>query len=112
MTLNDFKAVEAGRRMGVRSPPVQLGEQRAGRVACWVMALPQLAVILLLIHWGQPVHAIFIGLLLGLQLLLMDYFLGQVSQRALFYSGFGVPLFVAGMMISAFALRGQAGTSP
>jgi len=94
MTLNDFKAVEGDRRMGVRSLPVQ-----------------QLAVILLLIHWGAPVHALFIGLLLGLQLILMDYFLDQVSQRALFYSGFGVPLFVAGMMISAFALRGLTGTA-
>jgi chlorophyll/bacteriochlorophyll a synthase len=111
MTLNDFKAVEGDRRMGVRSLPVQLGEQRAGRVACWIMGLPQLAVILLLIHWGAPVHALFIGLLLGLQLILMDYFLDQVSQRALFYSGFGVPLFVAGMMISAFALRGLTGTA-
>ena len=26
-------------------------------------------------------------------------------QRALYYSGFGVPLYVAGMMVSAFALR-------
>ena len=29
-------------------------------------------------------------------------------QRALWYSGFGVPLFVVGMMVSAFALRGLA----
>jgi chlorophyll synthase len=27
----------------------------------------------------------------------------------LLYSGFGVPLFVAGMMVSAFALRALAG---
>jgi chlorophyll synthase len=32
-------------------------------------------------------------------------------QRALFYSGFGVPLFVAGMMVSAFALRAAAGAA-
>ena len=106
MTLNDFKAVEGDRQMGVRSLPVQLGEQRAARVACWIMALPQMGVILLLAHWGQPVHAVSVGLLLGLQLLLMDYFMASVTQRALWYSGFGVPLFVAGMMTSAFALRG------
>jgi chlorophyll synthase len=29
-------------------------------------------------------------------------------QRALWYSGFGVPLYVSGMMVSAFALRGLA----
>jgi chlorophyll synthase len=32
-------------------------------------------------------------------------FLGAPRERALWYSGFGVPLFVAGMMVSAFALR-------
>jgi hypothetical protein len=47
------------------------------------------------------------GLLLGVQLVLMDHFLASVSKRALWYSGFGVPLFVAGMMVSAFALRVQ-----
>jgi chlorophyll synthase len=35
----------------------------------------------------------------------MDYFLDKPVDRALLYSGFGVPLFVAGMMVSAFALR-------
>lgn len=105
MTLNDFKAMEGDRRMGVRSLPVQLGEQRAARVACWTMALPQLAVVLLLLQWGRPVHAVAVGGLLALQLLLMNHFLASVRQRALWYSGFGVPLFVAGMMVSAFALR-------
>jgi chlorophyll synthase len=106
MTLNDFKAVEGDRQMGVRSLPVQLGDVAAGRVACWIMALPQLAVLLLLAAWSKPVHSVAVGLLLGLQLPLMDYFMADVSKRALFYSGFGVPLFVAGMMVSAFALRG------
>jgi chlorophyll/bacteriochlorophyll a synthase len=109
MTLNDFKAVEGDRMMGVRSLPVQLGIRNAARVACWVMALPQVVVILLLISWGRPVHAVVIGLLLGLQLFLMDYFADSVTERALLYSGFGVPLFVAGMMVSAFALRSLAG---
>ena len=45
MTLNDFKAVAGDRAMGVRSLPVQLGEQRAANIACWFMALPQLLVI-------------------------------------------------------------------
>jgi chlorophyll synthase len=47
-----------------------------------------------------------VTVLLGIQLLMMDYFLTRVVQRALWYSGFGVPFFVAGMMVSAFALRG------
>jgi len=105
MTLNDFKAVTGDRAMGVRSLPVQLGEQRAANVACWFMALPQLLVIILLFAWGQPGRGLAVAVLLGIQVLMMDYFLTRVSQRALWYSGFGVPFFVAGMMVSAFALR-------
>ena len=109
MTLNDFKSVEGDRQMGVRSLPVQMGVQAAGRFACWSMAVPQAVVILLLIHWGHPAHALAVLALLALQLVLMDYFLQRVTERALLYSGFGVPLFVAGMMVSAFALRAGTG---
>jgi chlorophyll synthase len=109
MTLNDFKAVHGDRAMGVLSLPVQLGEQRAAGVACWFMALPQIFVVLLLFAWGQPGQGVAVAVLLGIQLLMMDHFLTQVSQRALWYSGFGVPFFVAGMMVSAFALRALVG---
>ncbi|MGJ7506176.1 chlorophyll synthase ChlG [Variovorax sp. GT1P44] len=111
MTLNDFKAVEGDRRMGVRSLPVQLGVQRAGRVACWFMVVPQWVVVLLLVHWDRPGHAVAVALLVVLQLVLMDRFLESVSQRAIWYSGFGVPVFVSGMMISAFALRSGGGVA-
>ena len=106
MTLNDFKSVEGDRQMGVGSLPVRLGVQPAARAACWIMALPQFAVVLLLVLWQQPLHALAIGGLVGVQLVLMDRFLQNPSKHALAYSGFGVPLFVAGMMVSAFALRG------
>ncbi|MEY4266381.1 MAG: bacteriochlorophyll/chlorophyll synthetase family protein [Pseudomonadota bacterium] len=107
MTLNDFKAVAGDRQMGIRSLPVQLGEQRAARVACWTMSLPQLAVVALLLDWQCPWHALGVALLLIGQWGLMVRFLADVRGRALWYSGFGVPLFVAGMMVSAFALRQQ-----
>ena len=108
MTLNDFKAVDGDRQMGVRSLPVQLGIQNAGRVACAVMVLSQLAVIVLLFVWQKPWHAFAIAALVAAQLIMMRRFLASVTQRALWYSGFGVPLFVAGMMVSALALRGLA----
>jgi chlorophyll synthase len=107
MTLNDFKAVAGDRQMGIRSLPVQLGEQRAARVACWTMSLPQVAVVALLLNWQCPWHALGVALLLIGQWMLMLRFLADVRGRALWYSGFGVPLFVAGMMVSAFALRQQ-----
>jgi chlorophyll synthase len=112
MTLNDFKSVQGDRQMGVRSLPVQLGEQRAAGVACWLMGLAQLAVALLLFLWGRPGHGLAVSVLLMLQLVMMDHFLANVRPRALWYSGFGVPLFVAGMMVSAFALRSLQGGTP
>lgn len=108
MTLNDFKSVEGDRQMGIASLPVQLGVSSAARTACWVMILPQLCVAGLLVFWQQPIHAVAVCALIGLQLLLMRRFLQQPTERAVWYSGFGVPLFVIGMMVSAFALRGAA----
>jgi chlorophyll/bacteriochlorophyll a synthase len=36
----------------------------------------------------------------------MRKFLASPREKALMYSGFGVPFFVSGMMVSAFGLRG------
>ncbi len=105
MTLNDFKAVQGDRQMGIASLPVQLGIDGAARAACLFMALPQVVVIALLVMWGTPWHAAAIAALLVGQCVLMVWFMAKPVERALFYSGFGVPLFVSGMMVSAFALR-------
>jgi chlorophyll synthase len=75
------------------------------------MVVPQLVVIALLASWGRPLHAAGVAALLVGQLALMAWFLRQPVQRALYYSGFGVPLFVAGMMVSAFALRSVGGAA-
>jgi chlorophyll/bacteriochlorophyll a synthase len=105
MTLNDFKAIEGDRQMGVRSLPVQLGAERAARVASWVMAVPQVVVIAMLLSWDQPWHAAGVAGLLAAQVAMMVWFCADPIKRALFYSGFGVPLYVSGMLVSAFALR-------
>ena len=106
MTLNDFKAIEGDRLTGIRSLPVRLGVHGAARAACWIMALPQGVVIVLLLAWGQPLHALGVGALLIGQVVMMRRLLADPVRHALWYSGFGVPLFVSGMMVSAFALRG------
>ena len=41
---------------------------------------------------------------------MMRWFVADPVPRAIYYSGFGVPLFVTGMMISAFGLRSLTGT--
>ena len=105
MTLNDFKSVAGDSQMGIASLPVQLGVDGAARTACWVMAVPQVVVIIALFTWDQPWHALAVILLLLAQVKLMLHFIAAPVERALLYSGFGVPLLVAGMMVSAFALR-------
>ncbi|MCR5868059.1 chlorophyll synthase ChlG [Aquincola sp. J276] len=111
MTLNDFKSIEGDSRMGIGSLPVRLGVRRAAVVASAVMAAPQAAVIALLLDWDQPAHAAGVAALLAAQLLMMRRFVAQPLARALWYSGFGVPLYVLGMLVSAFALR-AAGAAP
>jgi chlorophyll synthase len=105
MTLNDFKSVKGDRQMGIGSLPVRLGVENAARAACVIMAVPQVIVVLFLIAWQAPGYAISIGMLLLVQLAMMDRFLEKPLERALWYSGFGVPLYVGGMLVSAFALR-------
>jgi chlorophyll synthase len=108
MTLNDFKSVEGDRQLGIDSLPATLGIDRAARVACAVMAVPQLAIVLLLAHWDRPLEARGGRVLLLVQLGLMRRFLGRPRELATWYSALGVSLFVAGMMVSAFALRTSA----
>lgn len=109
MTLNDFKSIRGDRLLGIGSLPVRLGIQNAARAACVIMAVPQVIVVLLLVAWQTPVHAVAVGLLLLVQLVMMDRFLERPLDRALWYSGFGVPLYVGGMLVSAFALRSAGG---
>ena len=109
MTLNDFKAIEGDKKMGVRSLPVQLGAERAAKVACWIMIVPQLFVVGYLLMVDRSSYALVLAALIIVQLVLMRYFLRQPIERALFYSGFGVPLFVSGMMVAAFGIRNLGG---
>ncbi|NMG40350.1 chlorophyll synthase ChlG [Chelativorans sp. ZYF759] len=108
MTLNDFKSVEGDRQMGLDSLPVLLGPERAARLACWVMAMPQIGVIGLLLHWGFAFHAGLVGLLLLLQLVCMLRLLKDPRRFAAWYNATGTTLFVTGMLVTAFALRTMA----
>jgi chlorophyll synthase len=105
MTLNDFKALEGDHALGIRSIPVQLGSERAARVACVVMALPQVVVIALLVAWGEPVFAAVVAAFLALQLAAMKRLLRDPRALAPWYNGTGVTLYVLGMLASAFAVR-------
>jgi chlorophyll synthase len=112
MTLNDFKSVEGDTVMGVRSLPVQLGVGPAARLACLVMGAAQAGVIALLMMWDAPVHALVIALALALQIALMMRLVASPRERAPWYNATGVTLYVLGMLVAAFALRGMAAASP
>jgi chlorophyll synthase len=109
MTLNDFKSVVGDKRMGVRSLPVQLGVERAGRLACWTMAVPQVVVIGLLLGWGRAWFALGVAALLLTQLVLMHRLLQRPRELAPWYNGTGITLYVLGMLLTAFALRPLVG---
>lgn len=106
MTLNDFKAVEGDTAMGVRSLPVTLGIANAARLACAVMALPQVVVIALLLNWGLAISAIAVTLLLAMQLVFMRRLLTDPNKYAPWYNATGVSSYVFGMLAAALGLGG------
>jgi chlorophyll synthase len=106
MTLNDFKALEGDRQMGVNSLPVTLGPERAAKFACWAMAVPQVFVSGLLLAWSKPLHGIAVLAVLFAQVLAMQVLLRNPRAKAPWYNSTGVGLYITGMMITAFALRG------
>ncbi len=109
MTLNDFKAIEGDRATGLRSLPVTLGPDRAARVACWIMAIPQAIVIGLLTYWDKPGFALGVMAMLVVQLGAMRVLLRDPEGKTPWYQGMGILFYISGMMIAAAALRSIGG---
>jgi chlorophyll synthase len=105
MTLNDFKALEGDRQTGVRSLPVVLGPEVAAKIACIGMIIPQLIVVCLLLIWDRPWHALAVAVVLLAQVAAMRVLFRDPKGKAPWYNATGVSLYVAGMMITAFAVR-------
>ena len=106
MTLNDFKSVEGDQRMGIGSLPVRLGIDNAVRFACVVMVGAAGRRGRHAGGLGRPIHAVVVLLLLGVQFLLMVRLLENPRERAPWYNATGTSLYVIGMLVGAFALRG------
>ena len=62
-------------------------------------------VVALLLHWTDWPYGLAVLLLIYAQVPLMYRFMKDPVKQALGLSAFGVPLLVAGMMVSAFAWR-------
>jgi chlorophyll synthase len=104
MILNDFKAMEGDRQMGVLSLPVELGVENAAWLACILMAAPQLVVVSLLLAWSSPFHALAVAVSLGVQVRLMARLMTDPNKLAPWYNATGTSLYVLGMLVSGFAL--------
>jgi chlorophyll synthase len=68
------------------------------------MLSAQVVVIGFLVAWDLQLHAAGVALLAIAQFVMMSRFLEDPVKHALWYSAFGVPLFVWGMMVSAFGI--------
>lgn len=112
MTLNDFKSLAGDRVLGVGSLPVRLGPERAARVACWVMAVPQAIVVALLLAWGHALFASLVAASLVAQVACMARLLRDPRGLAPWYNATGVSLFVLGMLATAIALGHAGGGAP
>jgi chlorophyll synthase len=106
MTLNDFKAVEGDRAMGLCSLPVTMGVRGAAVFACAVMALAQVAVIGLLLWTGLLLSSAIVGLLCVVQIGLMVRLVRNPAKLAPWYNATGVSLYVLGMLAAALGLGG------
>lgn len=104
MVLNDFKAIEGDRLMGIRSLPATLGPAAAARIACVTMAVPQVAVVALLVAWGLPLHGSIVGFGILLQLVFMRRLLADPAGRAPWYNATGVMTYVLGMLVAAIGV--------
>lgn len=105
MTVNDFKSVEGDLRMGIRTLPVQLGVDGAARLTCFMMLFAQSIVVIALWTWGQHIPAGIVAALAVVQVAVMPTFINSPRERAPWFNGTGISLYVLGMLVSAFAVR-------
>ncbi|ETD89789.1 chlorophyll synthase ChlG [Rhodobacter capsulatus] len=106
MTINDFKAIEGDRKLGIKSLPAVYGPEVAAKIACTVMGLAQSLVITMLYLFSKPYHATAVLVLLCGQFWAMSVWMRDPEGKAPWYNGTGVVMYVSGMMITAFAIRG------
>ena len=66
-----------------------------------------LTALTLLLIWGKPWHGLAVAVLLLLQFAAMRVLLRDPKAKAPWYNGTGIVLYVTGMMVASFALRGM-----
>jgi chlorophyll synthase len=74
------------------------------------MALPQVAMVMLLANWDHPWSAAIVAALLAGQAALMVRLLRDPRKHAPWYNATGTTLYVLGMLAAAFGLGGVWGS--
>lgn len=110
MTVNDFKSTEGDRALGIKTLPVLLGERTAAIYCCTVMNVAQVVVIVLAIVQGHPRTGGLLTLLLLGQWPLQTLWIAQPREKAAWYNGSGILLFVIGMLVAAIGVAAPAAT--
>jgi chlorophyll synthase len=70
------------------------------------MLIPQLFVVAALASWSMTVYAAAVTAVIAAQVCCIPRLLSDPRAHAPWYNATGVSLYVSGMMITAFALRG------
>jgi chlorophyll/bacteriochlorophyll a synthase len=112
MTLNDFKAEDGDRQMGINSLPVLLGVKLAAQVACAIMVIAQVIVVAMLLNWNLPVYGALVSASIAGQVFFMRTLLVDPRAKAPWYNATGILLYVLGMLVSAIGVGSTLGGQP
>jgi chlorophyll/bacteriochlorophyll a synthase len=107
--VNDFKAVEGDRQLGLKSLPVMFGVQTAAWICVLMIDVFQggMAAYLMAIH--KNLYAVLLILLIIPQITFQDmYFLRNPLENDVKYQASAQPFLVLGMLVTAIALGHSA----
>ncbi|MBE9079760.1 chlorophyll synthase ChlG [Romeria aff. gracilis LEGE 07310] len=103
--VNDFKAVEGDRQLGLKSLPVMFGVTTAAWICVLMIDIFQGGVAAYLISIHQNLYAVLLVLLIIPQITFQDmYFLRAPLENDVKYQASAQPFLVLGMLVTALAL--------
>jgi chlorophyll/bacteriochlorophyll a synthase len=107
--VNDFKAVEGDRQLGLKSLPVMFGVQTAAWICVLMIDIFQGGMAAYLIGIHKNLYAVLLILLIIPQITFQDmYFLRNPLENDVKYQASAQPFLVLGMLVTAIALGHSA----
>ncbi|NJK41142.1 MAG: chlorophyll synthase ChlG [Acaryochloridaceae cyanobacterium SU_2_1] len=107
--INDFKAVEGDRELGLKSLPVVFGIQKAAWICVLMIDVFQIGMAIFLIGIHENLYAVILILLVIPQITFQDmYFLRDPVKNDVKYQASAQPFLVLGTLVAGLAI-GHAG---